>query len=234
MKIDGSMDFRSDIKVGQDPDKYSNALRKYHKKLWSKTLPNGKQFSLSDEVSGRYLYHNSEVGEFFLSSDQIFTSFVESKRLRPIIELLPEGRVDFILDQLHTIGGFIVFPSNKINKKSTINGARGLNARIRDRFDITLECIRRHYDGLDSPLAEALERYRSFFNLFGNFRGYVEFFHLQDLVSEDFSRVNFFMLFDENFPTNPCPSSIKEYESYISNMINFVSSRSHRISSSIV
>lgn len=185
MEIDKNFDFRSDVKVGQDPDKYSKALRKYHKRLWSKTLPNGTQFNLSDEVSGKYLYHKSQAGEFFLSSDQIFTSFATSKRLSPIIKLLPEGQVEFILDQLHTIGGFIVFPSNKIDKKSTINGARGLNARIRDRFDITLECIRRYYGGLDSPLAETFERYQSFFSLFEDFSGYVNFFYLQDLVSED-------------------------------------------------
>ncbi|WP_113903400.1 DUF6994 family protein [Brevibacterium celere] len=37
---------------------------------------------------------------------------------------------------------------------STINGARGLHPRIVDRFDLTLECIRRHYRGEPSPLAD--------------------------------------------------------------------------------
>lgn len=31
-----------------------------------------------------------------------------------------------------------------------------MNGKIRDRFDLTLECIRLHYAGLDSPLTKAL------------------------------------------------------------------------------
>ena len=46
----------------------------------------------------------------------------------------------------------------KIDGKMTINGARGFNAKIRDRFDLTLECIRRHYRNEDSPLTDVLGR----------------------------------------------------------------------------
>ena len=66
----------------------------------------------------------------------------------------------------------------------TINGARGCNRKIGDRFDLTLECIRRHYQREESPLSRTLSSYREFFELFGDFRGYVEFFLLQDLVAE--------------------------------------------------
>lgn len=48
--------------------------------------------------------------------------------------------------------------------------------RWADRFDLTLECIRRHYLGQRSPLGETLARYRDFFALFEDFSGYVEFF----------------------------------------------------------
>lgn len=44
-----------------------------------------------------------------------------------------------------------------------------------DRFDLTLECIRRHYLNMDSPLAPTLSRYTKFFALFGDFPGYVSF-----------------------------------------------------------
>ena len=75
--------------------------------------------------------------------------------------------------------------TNKIiidgKKKLTINGERGWNKRIVDRFDLTLECIRRYYLDIESPLKETLERYKSFFLLFEDFRHYVEFFFLQDL-----------------------------------------------------
>ena len=50
----------------------------------------------------------------------------------------------------------MVFPGNRIDGKYTINVARGLNKKIADRMDLTLECIRRHYLGEDSPLRDVL------------------------------------------------------------------------------
>ena len=56
-----------------------------------------------------------------------------------------------------------------------------------------MECIRRQYLGETSPLAEVLSRYGDFFALFEDFEGYVDFFLLQDLVSDGLSSVRFFM-----------------------------------------
>jgi hypothetical protein len=53
----------------------------------------------------------------------------------------------------------MIFPANKVDRKQTINGARGFHPRISDRFVLTLECIRRHYIGEPSPLAQTLARY---------------------------------------------------------------------------
>jgi hypothetical protein len=97
----------------------------------------------------------------------------------------------------YTIGGTMVFPGNRIDGNQTINGARGFNRKIAERFDLTLECIRRHYLVQRSPLGETLARYRDFFVLFEDFRGYVEFFMLQDLVTEDCSAVKFFIPFHD-------------------------------------
>ena len=72
-----------------------------------------------------------------------------------------------------TIGSYIVFPSQKVGNKATINGARGMHHKVRDRFDLTLKCIRRYYQGQDSPLRETLARYDAFFKLFNDFSGYV-------------------------------------------------------------
>lgn len=48
----------------------------------------------------------------------------------------------------------MVFPGNRIDKKMTINQARGCHPRIRDRFDLTVEFIRLHCVGaLDLRLA---------------------------------------------------------------------------------
>ena len=54
-------------------------------------------------------------------------------------------------------------------------------------MDLTLECIRRHYLGQASPLSETLTRYGDFFALFGDFRDYVQFFLVNDLVTNDYS-----------------------------------------------
>ena len=92
----------------------------------------------------------------------------------------------------------------------TINGARGFHPRIKDRFDLTLECIRRHYLDEPSPLSDTLARYADFFGLFGDFAGYVDFFHLQDLVNEVTSTVKFFMPF-EDFTASPLPGTLDVY-----------------------
>ena len=68
--IDINFDFHTDS-YGKDPDVYSPTLKRYHKILWSKPLPSGKLFSLRDDKVGIYLYHKSELGEFFLGSDAI-------------------------------------------------------------------------------------------------------------------------------------------------------------------
>lgn len=62
------------------------------------------------------------------------------------------------------------------------HGARGFHPRITDRIDLTLECIRRHYQAEDSPRGEVLARYGDFFALFEDFRGYVDFWLLHVFV----------------------------------------------------
>jgi hypothetical protein len=52
--IDITFDFHADS-TGEDPDKDSPTLKKYHKILWSKSLPNGKIFNLRDDKAGAYL-----------------------------------------------------------------------------------------------------------------------------------------------------------------------------------
>ena len=47
-EIDITFDFRNDTPRGRDPDAFSPTLRRYHKQLWSKSLPGGAPFALSD------------------------------------------------------------------------------------------------------------------------------------------------------------------------------------------
>jgi len=227
MHIDTSFDFRTDA-FGKDPDTYSPTLRRYHKYLWSKALPNGQLFSLDDSVRGVYLHHGSELGEFSLSSDSVIATFTRWDSLKHITELLTEEENEAFRAIGYTIGGMMVFPGNRINGKQAINGARGFNRKIADRFDLTLECIRRYYFGLRSPLGETLARYRDFFALFEDFRGYVEFFMLQDLVTVDCSAVRFFMSFDD-FNAPSVPSDVDTYKEYRRLSIEFIKARNCRI-----
>jgi hypothetical protein len=192
---------------------------------WSKPLPSGVVFTLDD--SGRhYLHHRSEIGEFFLASDAVVPTFSRQRRISNIInQISPEDLATF--NRIgYTIVGMMLFPGNRIGR--TINGARGFHPRIKDRFDLTVECIRRVYCGERSPLAAVLARYAEFFALFVDFHGYVEHFQLQDLVSRGGSVVKFFALF-EDFATSPLPESVGAYRTYSQLAIEFIRARNLRI-----
>ncbi len=225
--IDVTFDFYSDTPKGKDPDSCSPTLRRYHKVLWSKPLPDGFLFVLSDQKSGAYLHHRSSKGEFFLSSDAIGHTYRHVKEMAPIVSRIPVVELDAFYRLCSTIGAYIIFPSKKVQGGMTINAARGFNRQIRDRFDLTLECIRRYYVGLDSPLAAVLKRYASFFELFGNFNGYVDFFLLQDLVDER-GNVHFFLPY-EDFSRSPLPQDGAEYGHYMERLSAFVRARNQRI-----
>ncbi len=228
MVIDTAFDFRTDAS-GKDPDSHSPTLRQYHKLLWSKALPSGLRFELDDTMRGVYLFHGSELGKFFLCSDSVIPSFTRWKRMRHITQLFTEDEHEAFRTIGYTIGGMMIFPGNRVDGKQTINGARGFNSKIKDRFDLTLECIRRHYLGERSPLGETLARYRNFFALFDDFRGYVEFFMLQDLVTDDCCAVRFFMPFDD-FNTSAMPGDGDAYKEYRHLSIEFIKARNRRIS----
>lgn len=227
MRIDTSFDFRADAS-GRDPDAHSPTLRQYHRLLWSKPLPSGRPFDLSDAKLGAYLHHQSELGEFFLSSDSVIPTFTRWNSMKHITGLFPEEENEAFRTIGYTIGGMMIFPANRVDGKHTINVMRGFTRQIADRFDLTLECIRRHYLGQSSPLGETLLRYRDFFALFDHFSGYVDFFVLQDLVADDRSTVNFFMPFDD-FNSPSTPKDRDAYEDYRRRSIGFVEARNRRI-----
>ena len=202
--IDITFDFRADTPPGKDPDALSPTLRRYHRLLWSKPLPSGVPFALSDTSPGDYLHHRSELGEFFLASDAVVPSFTREVKLSEIIAQVPQAQHDEFNRIGYTIGGMMIWPGRRVDRKMTINGRRGFHPRIKDRFDLTVECIRRHYRGEPSPLDETLDRYADFFALFGDFRGFTDFFLLQDLVTEDRTAVRCFLPF-EGFDASPLP-----------------------------
>tara|TARA_B100000929_G_C15414075_1_gene389019 strand:- start:127 stop:825 length:699 start_codon:yes stop_codon:yes gene_type:complete len=225
--IDISFDVFSDTPKGKDPDTYSPTLRKYHQILWGKRLPSGVNFDLDDNFP-RKLHHKSELGEFFLSSDAIGHTYRDVKKMSHIVDQIPPNEMNSFFSVCSTIGAFIMFPSKKIDNKMTINAARGTNHKIKDRFDLTLECIRRFYLKENSPLSDTLRRYFQFLDLFEDFKGYVDFFLLQDLVEQNYSAIKYWHPFN-GFDNPPLPSNFDEYQSYKTKVIDFVNARNKRI-----
>lgn len=104
-----------------------------------------------------------------------------------------------------------------------------MNKQICDRWDLTLECIRLYYSNQPSPLSKTLANYNSFFKLFGDFKGYVQYFLLQDLVSKDYNSIKFYLPHN-NFELSPIPKNVNEYRNYMKNVMTFINERNSRIS----
>ena len=225
MLIDVTFDFRTESGT-RDSDSHSPTLRSYHQLLWSKQLPSGVMLQLREDPK-KYLLAKTPFGEMRLTSDSITNSLSGHKALQPIVSQIPEALITDVKSLGSTIGSRLVFPGDQIDGGKTINVLRGFNAKIRDRFDLTLECIRRHYAGEQCPLSSVLSRYGEFFDLFENFNGYVEYFLLQDLLKGN--KVKF--LTDIEWPSSggPYPLNVKEYELYANRTIEFVAKRNERI-----
>jgi hypothetical protein len=225
MKIDITFNVYTDAN-GSDPDNKSPTLRSYHKILWNKPLPNGQIFELDNKKKGAYLYHKSDLGEFNLGSDAITHSYRNQKSKQWLLKQIP-NEVNELFDLGSTIGAYKLFPKNKLENKFTINQARGVNSLIDDRFDLTLECIRLYYKGIQNPLYDTLIHYKYFFDLFENFKGYVDFFLLNDLIDKN-ENIKFYLPFD-NFKKKPTFSEVDEYLIYKKKVTDFINARNKRM-----
>jgi hypothetical protein len=239
--IDVTFDFRSDSGRG-DPDTWSPTLASSHQLLWSKPLPSGTPFDLDLTGPPFQLHHRSNpLGEFRLSSDAVIPTWMrfdkKDKRwaqVAPIIESIPEAKREEFRHIGYTIGGMMIWPCNKIPGVMTINQARGCNKSMCDRFDLTVESIRRYYLGERSqPLGYTFAAYHEFFELFGDFAGFVEFFLLQDLVDEDTQTVKFMMPYNSSFATTPLPRDLDAYRAYRKRATQFIEARNQRIAAHI-
>ena len=212
-----------------DPDACSTTLQRYHQLIWSKPLPNGEVLDLSRGTGTTYL---SWRGMRF-GSDSILASFrYRDNRdlIEAVMQQMPNYRA-FMEDFLHrayTIGGMIIFPKHP----NSMNQRRGTDKQIRDRWDLTMECIRRFYLGKSSPLSDVMEQDRDFYALFNDFKGYVDFFYLQDCVAEDYKQVRFW-LEDGSFTNKPLPQTVEEYLKFIENELVFLEKRNARIKSAL-
>lgn len=190
-------------------------------------MPDGTLFSLSTQRPRTYLHHASHRGEWFLSSDSIVHTYAAWHRTRSVVHQIPPDEIREFVNLACTVGGYIVFPVDA-DRRPTLNQARGVRAVISDRFDLTLECIRRHYLGATSPLTDVLSAYADFFALFESFENFAEFFLLQDLVEPRSDRIRFLLPF-EDFAGRPLPQTVAEYRHYRDRCTEFVCARNARI-----
>ena len=237
-------DFRRDSRGG-DPDAHSPRLRSCHRLLWQKPLPSGVPFTLTDGWEcGDYLMHESVLDRFSLISDTCVPTWSTSTRSRiaDIVCRLPEEDIEGYDKLTSQIGAKLLLPRNGSGefRGPTLSQARTSSGYIVGRLDLMLECIRLHYLKrampdlvVDNPLADALERWSDFFDLFGDFAGYVDFFLLQDMVTPHGLAVDFFLPFD-GFTWWPFPADEHEYAAYIGKATSFVQARNRRMKAWVV
>lgn len=207
-----------------DPDANSERVYEFHGKLWNKQcetwkIPeahickrsiwfklNNETITLSSDSFVSIYWHWKRMENVISEIQQ------DGNKLKQEIEKL-KGRLSklgvnenlryfdensslykkfiwYYLQYANTIGGFIVFPQigNSIN-------VRRVRSPICDRFDLTLECIRKAYCNQDfekdecNPLFGLSKEDKAFFSMFGSFKNYVDFFCLNSWVTKDYSAV---------------------------------------------
>lgn len=216
--------------VGADPDSNSKILREYHKKLWSKKLPNGELMVLEKGKASDYL----KWKDMRFASDTIISQnryYRCAGVINQVREKMPEYEkyVEDVLRKTYTIGGMIIFPK----KKNSMNQLRGTNPMIVDRWDLTLECIKRYYEEPENdnqeynPLWYAINNSKEFFELFVTFEGYVDFFFLHDHIDEN-GDVKL-LIPTKLFEINPLPKNPEEYIENIEMQMKILEKRNARI-----
>ena len=186
----------------------------------------------------------------------------EIDKLKKRLNLIDEKDVDrhfndnfslykkFIWDYLqyaNTIGGFMLFPRHDCS----INQARGMSDRIQDRFDLTLECIRRMYENgfftNTNPLFDISKEDKEFFEMFGSFENYAKFFCLNESWVEKGKVLN--LLYDDenkdktgrnvktldewDFSQEPLPRDSDEWWEFYENIMDRLKERNDLIKMSL-
>jgi len=179
-----------------DPDSWHKGLRESHRILWSRPLPSGESWSFEPAHLKITEPRPNEPSEWSIGSDNFATTHANT--LPSMAAAIP-GYENGHLHDFCTIGGYIVFPNGLAQvrptqakpRKWSINQARGMERKMSDRFDLTLEAIRLYYAGIiardTNPIGDVLDAYGWFFDVFGKgaegFQAYVDFFFLNPMVS---------------------------------------------------
>lgn len=208
---------------------------------WHRT--SGKIKDVIKEVSQK-IKDREEYSDLYEEVIKEYADKKEERRFNEIQKLNNEWQkfIWLYLQKANTIGGFVVFPRYK---NSTINTRRGnYNGVINDRFDLTLECIRRAYQYNDfyrkdnNPLFGISEEEKEFFRMFGSFENYIRFFCLDAWVNEDFTAVYDLMNDnkEETIPTedwistdNILPQTAKQWWTFYRNIMNRLNARNQQI-----
>lgn len=205
-----------------------------HELLWTKKLPSGELFAPNIPTpprAGYLIFNDADEVRHCYGSDAITNSYTKWLRPKSLIEAiagLEEHQKALYLGPPYTIGSAMIWPVRS-KDRPTINQARGLRLRVADRIDLTLECIRRHYAGIpESPLSGVLNSYSDFFALFRDFKEFVNFFHLQDLVTPNHEAVNFFLPF-QDFERRGTPTTTEQYVTYRDSVLDFIAKRGERM-----
>ncbi|MHA7181581.1 DUF6994 family protein [Arthrobacter sp. MDB2-24] len=237
--FDTSFDYKTDnpARTRPDADRDSQKLRLDHELLWTKELRSGVLFQPKvptaprDRRNNYLLFEDSLGGRHAYGSDAItnsYTTWIKPRSLANAIASLDEDQRSRYLNPPYTIGSAMIWPVRK-KDRPTMNTARGLRLRVADRMDLALECIRRHYAGEPgSPLADVINAYEDFFALFDGFAEFVNFFHLQDLVTPSYEEVRFCLPFD-HFKASGTPTTTEEYVAYRDATLEFIERRSNRM-----
>ena len=80
-------------------------------------------------------------------------------------------------------------------------------------------------------MIQCLETDRDFFDLFIDFKGYVDYFFLHDCVSEDYSAVDVWCG-KNDFYESGLPETVEEYFSFMEKQMKFLEKRNRRIEKS--
>lgn len=150
-----------------------------------------------------------------------YTRWMRPKALVDSIAALDERLKVRYLNPPYTVGSAMIWPVRSRDRPTT-NQARETRSAIADRMDLTLECIRRHFEGrADSPLADVLAAYGDFFALFEGFDEFVDFFHFQDLVASGYEGIRFYLPLEE-FERPGTRRTVDEYVAHMEATLSFI------------
>ncbi len=235
-----------------DIDTYSETLRKCQQCVYRRTLPNGELFDLQIGNNPEYdylywfspNYYGNDLEKSRFASDSIVN--MQERYAPQEKEFIPDKNIKHYKNKLKkyvraasTIGGEIIFPKHKY--PISVNMARGRNHKIKDRFDLTLECIRRFYEKSESkrqsPLYDVLKADEKFFNLFKDFDNYVKFFYLDGSYVQG-GKIKFFIggdMFEdgkdgfEHPEFSPFPKNTTEWNRLYRKQLKYLKKRNKQI-----